>query len=157
MFYANLSSPLGNIRIQANEHEVIEIAFADAIEQQPNQLTDLAVSQLDEYLKGERLAFDFPIQQSGTPFQQSVWNALLHIPAGQPISYAAFAKQMGNPLAIRAIAAANGKNKLAIVVPCHRVIGSNGDLVGYAGALWRKKWLLEHEARMSGMGQGTLF
>ncbi len=80
----------------------------------------------------------------------------MNIPAGKPISYAALSKRMNNPLAIRAIAAANGKNKLMIVVPCHRVIGSNGELVGYAGELWRKKWLLEHEAKLTQSGQATL-
>lgn len=157
MFSANLYSPIGNIRILANDHEVFEIAFADAGAEQPNLLTDMAKKQLEEYFRGERSDFDFPMQQSGTPFQQSVWQALGHIPAGRPISYAAFSKQMGNPLAIRAIAAANGKNKLAIVVPCHRVIGSNGDLVGYAGELWRKKWLLAHETKLTGLGQTQLF
>lgn len=157
MFSANLQSPLGNIRILADENRVYEIAFAEAVGEKPNLLTERAKQQLDEYFGGIRMHFDFPTEQEGTPFKQSVWKALLTIPAGKPISYAAFAKQLSNPLAIRAIAAANGKNKLAIVVPCHRVIGSNGDLVGYAGELWRKKWLLEHEARTSGIGQASLF
>jgi methylated-DNA-[protein]-cysteine S-methyltransferase len=157
MFSANLQSPLGNIRIQADENVVLEIAFAEAVDEKPNPLTEMARQQLDEYFGGVRMHFDFPIEQVGTPFQQSVWKALLTIPPGKPISYAALAKQMESLLAIRAIAAANGKNKLAIVVPCHRVIGSNGDLVGYAGELWRKKWLLAHETQMTGLGQTELF
>lgn len=157
MFSANLQSPLGNIHILADENVVFEIAFAEAADEKSNPLTEMAKQQLDEYFGGVRMHFDFPMEQAGTPFQQNVWKSLLTIPPGKPISYAAFAKQLSNPLAIRAIAAANGKNKLAIVVPCHRVIGSNGDLVGYAGELWRKKWLLAHEAQMTGLGQTELF
>ncbi|WP_202409431.1 methylated-DNA--[protein]-cysteine S-methyltransferase [Hufsiella arboris] len=113
--------------------------------------------QFAEYFKGKRLTFDFPIGQSGSDFRQLVWQELLKIPAGRPISYTELSRRMNNPLAIRAIAAANGKNNLMIVIPCHRVIGANGDLVGYAGGLWRKKWLLEHEAKLTGIGQTSLF
>ncbi|HQS06268.1 MAG TPA: methylated-DNA--[protein]-cysteine S-methyltransferase, partial [Daejeonella sp.] len=98
----------------------------------------------------------FPMAQPGTDFQQKVWDELRRIDAGKPISYAALAKRMKNPLAIRAIASANGRNNLMIAVPCHRVIGSNGDLVGFSAGLWRKKWLLEHEAKMTSIGQSSL-
>ena len=121
--------------------------YADVPEENPGELTELAKGQLKEYFEGSRHRFDFPVRQEGTDFQQSVWKELLNISAGSPISYAALSRRMGNPRAIRAIAAANGQNKLMIVIPCHRVIGSNGDLVGYAAELWRKKWLLDHEAK----------
>jgi methylated-DNA-[protein]-cysteine S-methyltransferase len=97
------------------------------------------------------------MQQDGSPFQQGVWQELKQIKLGHPISYAELAKRLQNPLAIRAIAVTNGKNKILIAIPCHRVIGSKGDLVGYAGALWRKEWLLKHEANMTGIGQTSLF
>ena len=117
----------------------------------------MAVEQLDEYFAGKRKVFDFPFRQAGSDFQQEVWQCLLTIGYGKTISYLQQSKLMKNPLAIRAIASANGKNHLAIIVPCHRVIGSDGGLTGYAGGMWRKKWLLEHEARVMGSGQTSLF
>ena len=101
--------------------------------------------QLNAYFKGKRKSFDLPLDMPGTPFQQSVWKELLKIPYGQTRSYLQQAKSLGNPQAIRAVARANGMNRIAIVVPCHRVIGSNGQLTGYAGGLARKKWLLDLE------------
>ena len=157
MFSSKLDSPLGPLLIEANANHVFAITLGAKKEDHPNHWSGLAKQQLGEYFEGKRLDFDFPMQQEGTEFQQSVWTALLNIKAGYPISYADLSQKMNSPLAIRAIAAANGKNKLAIVVPCHRVIGSNGDLVGYAGELWRKRWLLEHEAKITGIGQTSLF
>lgn len=113
-------------------------------------LMQTCLSQLDEYFSGERKAFDLPLQQIGTTFQQKVWDLLLQVPYGQTISYNHLSKQYGDLKAIRAVASANGKNNLAIIVPCHRVIGSDNSLTGYAGGLWRKKWLLEHEAKFGG-------
>lgn len=101
--------------------------------------------QLLEYFAGSRTKFELSLDFQGSDFQVSVWEELLHIPFGQTLSYLALAKRMGNQKAIRAVAAANGKNTLNIVVPCHRVIGSNGSLTGYGGELWRKQWLLEFE------------
>jgi methylated-DNA-[protein]-cysteine S-methyltransferase len=103
--------------------------------------------QLDEYFSGKRKTFNLPLAQPGTPFQQKVWELLYMIPFGKTISYHQLAMQYGDLKAIRAVASANGKNNLAIIIPCHRVIGSNRSLTGYAGGLWRKKWLLEHEAK----------
>ncbi|TSJ39493.1 methylated-DNA--[protein]-cysteine S-methyltransferase [Mucilaginibacter corticis] len=114
------------------------------------------VKQMDEYFAGTRKVFDFPIKQAGTDFQQQVWQELLKIDYGTTISYNQQSQRMKSPLAIRAIASANGKNNLWVVVPCHRVIGSNGSLTGYAGGLWRKQWLLEHEAKIMGIGQTKL-
>lgn len=157
MFSASIQTPIGTITIKADDDHVYSVSSKeDEAEENPSPLTGLASQQLLEYFEGKRHIFDFPVAQKGTPFQQKVWTELLAIPPGYPISYAALSRRMGNPLAIRAIASANGKNNLMIVVPCHRVIGSSGELVGYAGGLWRKKWLLEHEARMMGIGQATL-
>ena len=114
------------------------------------------IEQLIQYFNGERRVFDFPIHQTGTPFQQETWSLLMTIPYGRTISYQQLAIKTGDPKATRAVANANGKNNIAIVVPCHRVIGSNRELIGYAGGLWRKKWLLEHEAKVA-YGVQTLF
>jgi len=153
-----LQSPLGPISIIADEHFVQKITFKENLitEPQENEITQLAVSQLTAYFEGNLKTFTLPIKQTGTAFQQEVWSALLTIDYGVTRSYLQMAKQMNNVLAIRAMAAANGKNNLAIVVPCHRVIGSDGTLVGYAGSLWRKKWLLDHEREVSQQGQMTL-
>jgi methylated-DNA-[protein]-cysteine S-methyltransferase len=105
---------------------------------------------LDDYFAGRLAALDeIACQADGTPFQQSVWTALRGIPAGQTISYGALAEQLGNPRAVRAVGLANGSNPIPIVLPCHRVIGSNGSLTGYGGGLERKRWLLTHEGRYS--------
>jgi methylated-DNA-[protein]-cysteine S-methyltransferase len=111
---------------------------------------------LIQYFNGQRRTFDLPLHQPGTAFQQDVWNILTQIPFGKTISYLELARQTGDSKATRAVANANGKNNIAIIVPCHRVIGSNKELIGYAGGLWRKKWLLEHEAKVA-YGVQTLF
>lgn len=157
MYISTLDSPIGKIQISANDREVYAIFFTEQIqEDNPNDITALAKLQFEEYFEGKRIAFDFQMAQSGTEFQQSVWNELKKIEAGFPISYAALSKRLKNPLAIRAIASANGRNNLIIAIPCHRVIGSNGDLVGFSAGLWRKKWLLEHEAVIRSIGQTCL-
>jgi methylated-DNA-[protein]-cysteine S-methyltransferase len=152
-------TPVGITRITQDDDFISAISIRDEeYEITPAQtpLLQLAINQLEEYFAGKRKAFDFPIKQPGTAFQQEVWENLLQIGYGATMSYAQLSNQMKNPLAIRAIAAANGKNNLWIVVPCHRVIGSDGSLTGYAGGLWRKQWLLEHEARIMGVGQTRL-
>ncbi|MBN1937224.1 MAG: methylated-DNA--[protein]-cysteine S-methyltransferase [Anaerolineae bacterium] len=106
---------------------------------------EMALVQLDEYFSGVRRVFDLPLGLHGTEFQQRVWRQLLEIPYGQTASYAEVARALGNPQAVRAVGLANGKNPISIIVPCHRVIGSDGNLVGYGGGLWRKEWLLKHE------------
>ncbi|MFD2163938.1 methylated-DNA--[protein]-cysteine S-methyltransferase [Paradesertivirga mongoliensis] len=157
MFCSTLNTPIGLLIIKATTEALEFIGYdLDDVEENPGELTEYVKGQLQEYFDGKRSIFDLPLQQAGTDFQRNVWNELLKIEPGKPISYAALSKRMNNPLAIRAIASANGKNKLMIVIPCHRVIGSGGELVGYAGGLWRKKWLLEHEARMMNTGQATL-
>ncbi|MCD8740043.1 methylated-DNA--[protein]-cysteine S-methyltransferase [Mucilaginibacter roseus] len=152
-------TPLGVARITDDDGFISAISIRDEdikTNEPETELLKTAAQQFDEYFAGKRKDFDFPIRQAGTEFQQKVWRQLLQIPYGSTTSYAALSNQMKSPLAIRAIASANGKNNLWIVVPCHRVIGSDGSLTGYAGGLWRKQWLLEHEARIAGTGQTKL-
>jgi methylated-DNA-[protein]-cysteine S-methyltransferase len=146
-----LKTPLGIAKITGDTEGVAEIKIEDQnIEFQedkdlPNCVTQ-AKSQLQEYFGNDRKNFDFKMNPQGTQFQQKVWEALLEIPFGKTSSYMELSKKLGDPKAIRAVASANGKNPLWIVVPCHRVIGSDGSLTGYAGGLHRKKYLLELES-----------
>ena len=128
----------------------------DGIIDDQNILIKNCKQQLTAYFNGTKREFDLPIQQNGTAFQQKIWTALQQIPYGKTISYLELSKRTGDIKAIRAVGTTNGKNQLSIVVPCHRVIGSNGDLTGYSGGLWRKKWLLEHEEKFA-HGVQTLF
>ncbi len=116
-------------------------------------LLERVADQLAEYFAGNRKEFDVPLAPKGTPFQQLVWNALLDIPYGEVRSYGEQAKAIGRPAASRAVGAANGRNPISIIVPCHRVIGANGTLTGYGGGLPLKQWLLEHERRYCPVGQ----
>lgn len=143
----HIKTPLGIATIVGDEAGVSLISVADegiASIAIPDSLQE-AVSQLNDYFEGKRTRFDCKLNPQGTDFQKRVWNALLDIPFGKTRTYLEQAKTLGDVKAIRAVASANGKNPLWIVVPCHRVIGSDGSLTGYAGGLWRKKWLLEHE------------
>lgn len=152
-------TPVGVARITDDDGFISEVSILDdepEITPPATPLLQTAITQLEEYFAGERKVFDFPIKQPGTAFQQQVWECLMQVNYGQTISYAQQSNKMKNPLAIRAIASANGKNNLWVVVPCHRIIGSDGSLTGYAGGLWRKQWLLEHEARVMGVGQTKL-
>jgi methylated-DNA-[protein]-cysteine S-methyltransferase len=155
-YCSTLETPIGPLKIFANDLSILEITFAEreSVGKSENELTNLAAQQLEKYFAGTLKTFSLPIQQSGTEFQREVWQALLSIHYADTLSYAKFSEL--KPLAIRAIAAANGKNKLAVVIPCHRVIGSDGKLVGYAGGLWRKKWLLQHEREVAQRGQTEL-
>ena len=146
-----VSSPLGRLECVALGEAVVEIRFAGgeavsgvAASSCPGVLGLLEV-QLAEYFEGGRLTFDVPLAPVGTVFQQLAWNALRTIPYGDTISYAEQARRTGRPRAVRAVGGANARNPLPIVVPCHRVVGTSGRLVGFAGGLDRKAWLLEHE------------
>lgn len=145
---AYIKTPVGTCLIEGNESGVSKIWVLDDEVQLsktiPRELSQ-AVVELGEYFSGKRTEFTFKMNPSGTDFQKKVWNALLEIPFGKTISYNELAIKLGDIKAIRAVASANGKNPLWVAVPCHRVIGSDGSLTGYAGGLWRKKWLLEHE------------
>ena len=143
-----INTPLGFTEIQGDENGISKIhVMNEDVEistKIPKELKE-AVLQLQDYFDGKRTTFTFPLNPSGTDFQKKVWNELLHIPFGKTCSYLELSKKLGDVKAIRAVASANGKNPLWIVIPCHRVIGTDGSLTGYAGGLWRKKWLLEHE------------
>ena len=143
-----IESPLGITKIVGDENGISEISVLSesaVTTEIPAQLQE-CVSQLREYFDGQRNHFDFKLNPQGTDFQQRVWQELLNIPFGKTMSYLDLSKKLGDVKAIRAVASANGRNPLWIVVPCHRVIGTDGSLTGYAGGLWRKKWLLEHES-----------
>ncbi len=144
---AFIKTPLGIAKIVGNEEGISEISVSNEgiISSIIPIVLQEAVSQLNDYFDGKRGNFTFKLNPSGTEFQQKVWNGLLEIPFGKTMSYLELSKKLGDVKAIRAVASANGKNPLWIVVPCHRVIGTDGSLTGYAGGLWRKKWLLEHE------------
>lgn len=144
-----INSPLGITKIVGDEDGIAVISVSDVgtneVSKKIPKVLKEAVLQLQEYFDKKRTEFDFKLNPKGTEFQQKVWKALLEIPYGKTISYMDQTKKLGDVKAIRAVASANGKNPLWIVVPCHRVIGTNGSLTGYAGGLLRKKWLLEHE------------
>lgn len=160
-FSAYYHSPLGPLRISGTETFISEVSFRPADEpiSTPAWLPPLVINcmeQLIQYFAGQRRVFELPLAQEGTAFQQQVWNLLMGIPFGKTISYIQLAIQAGDPKSTRAVASANGRNNIAIIVPCHRVIGANGELTGYAGGLPRKRWLLEHERKVA-FGVQTLF
>jgi methylated-DNA-[protein]-cysteine S-methyltransferase len=144
-----INSPLGFTKIVGDEDGICAVTVLNSEEKItdiiPIELEDCVI-QLQEYFEGSRTAFDLKLNPQGTDFQKQVWKHLEQIPYGKTISYLELSKQIGDVKAIRAVANANGKNPLWIIVPCHRVIGSDGSLTGYAGGLHRKKWLLEHES-----------
>lgn len=141
-------TPIGTAKIEGNIDGITSITVIDeAIETSktsPACLQD-CVQQLKEYFSGNRKSFDLKLNLQGTEFQKKVWEALQNVPYGKTRTYLEQSKVIGNVKAIRAVASANGKNPIWIVIPCHRIIGTDGSLIGYAGSLWRKKWLLEHE------------
>jgi len=148
MEVAYIKTPVGTAKIEGDAGGVASISILDEPVEATVGISEnlaQAVSELREYFDGKRCDFTFRMNPKGTDFQKSVWKELLEIPFGTTASYLELSKKLGDIKAIRAVASANGKNPLWIVVPCHRVIGSNGSLTGYAGGLWRKKWLLEHE------------
>ena len=144
----HIKTPLGTAEIIGDVNGVSAITILDIEKELSTEIPEsmkLCVSELHEYFNSKRGDFTFKLQLQGTEFQQKVWQELQNIPFGKTISYLHLAKKLGDVKVIRAAASANGKNRLWIVIPCHRVIGSDGSLTGYAGGLWRKKWLLEHE------------
>lgn len=145
---AFIKTPVGIAKIEGDKDGISVISILDdeveVSAKIPENLSK-AAKELSEYFDGKRRDFTFAMNPQGTEFQKSVWKELLNIPFGKTASYMDLTKKLGDVKAIRAVASANGKNPLWVVVPCHRVIGSDGSLTGYAGGLWRKKWLLEHE------------
>ncbi len=168
-YYDSMDSPVGKLVIESDGDAIVSIH----IKLNDENLQDLTSNsaglhlpaclasckmQLAEYFEGSREQFDLPLSPKGTPFQKRVWTELQSIPFGQTISYLELARRLGDPKVIRASGTANGKNPIAIIIPCHRVIGSNGDLVGYAGGLTNKRWLLSHESKYAGgISQLSLF
>lgn len=147
-YYSYYDSPVGKIEIICTEDAVISLMFVDTERYicKTNNFTKNVIMQLDQYFKGTRQAFQLKIDLQGTNFQNKVWNELLKIPYGTTISYKDLAEKIGNINSSRAVGNANGKNIVWILIPCHRVVGSNGNLTGYAGGIDKKQWLLEHEA-----------
>lgn len=141
-----LSSPIGLVEITATQQGIKSVYFVEvAGPVQVNPLIDQAKRQLADYFAGRLMEFDLPLSPDGTEFQNQVWEQLTHIPYGETCSYSHIATQLDNPKAVRAVGAANGRNPISIIVPCHRVVGANGTLTGYAGGLERKSWLLNLE------------
>jgi methylated-DNA-[protein]-cysteine S-methyltransferase len=161
--YLIMPSPVGELLLTATEEGLTRVWFeenrhggprsaewrsAEEVGGAAERILRAAREQLDAYFAGERKSFDLPLAAAGTPFQERVWKALCTIPFGHTSSYGEIAIRMGEPRAVRAVGAANGRNPIPIVVPCHRVIGANGDLTGFGGGIERKRWLLEHEGAL---------
>ena len=172
MYKAYYQSPIGLLEIKATKKGITVVGFVES--KSPTDENEISfefsdindaekmlenpmpvylkncLMQLKAYFEGNRKTFDFALAPEGTAFQTKVWAALLDVPFGKTASYKDIAKSLGDLKAVRAVGFANGKNPIAIVIPCHRIIGSNGTLTGYAGGLWRKKWLLQHEEKYAG-------
>lgn len=154
-----MQTPIGELELTSTSTGLLSVLFVqtekNTLDKQPvafSKINEEVKKQLNAFFKKELTVFDLPLHPAGTDFQKKVWNELTRIPFGQTISYLTLAKRLGDVNSIRAAASANGKNPITIIIPCHRVIGSNGTLVGYSGDMWRKQWLLEHES-----GQESLF
>ncbi|WP_411029513.1 methylated-DNA--[protein]-cysteine S-methyltransferase [Spongiimicrobium sp. 3-5] len=148
MEIAFIHTPLGTAKLEGDQQGLSAITVLDGKELHNDVLPEVledAAYQLTEYFEGKRKTFSLELNPQGTDFQKKVWEALQEIPYGKTMSYMELSKKLGDVKAIRAVAAANGRNPLWVVIPCHRVIGSDGSLTGYAGGLHRKKWLLDHE------------
>ena len=152
MYYQQVSCPFGTVHLYATEQHLKALLFKpwakvekSVLTQQSNAVLELTKSQLNEYFEGTRQTFSIPLASQGTDFQKQVWQTLITIPFGTTWNYGQLATAIGNKNASRAVGAANGKNPISIIVPCHRVIGANGTLTGYAGGLKAKEWLLKHE------------
>ncbi len=175
LYLKSINTPMGIMRIGANDKGIclfdfqyrksiysimkrIETYAGEQFVEGEHPYFALLEQQIGEYFLGIRKEFDLTLNLLGTPFQKSVWEGLMKIPYGETRSYKQQSIFLGNEKAIRAVAGANGENGIAIIIPCHRVIGENGSLTGYGGGLPKKKWLLEHERKHSGKtGQGELF
>lgn len=147
-----MPSPIGDITIQSTSKGVSYVGFYPVVAMQTEVVDEhtltpilICISELNEYFNGDRTRFTVPLDTQGTHFQRQVWRALMDVEFGQSKSYQDIALAINNPKAVRAVGAANGKNPISIIVPCHRIIGANGKLTGYAGGLERKEWLLKHE------------
>jgi len=164
VYYDHIDSPIGSLLLVSDGAGLVEVGLPHGGAAPPppsdgersTSRLHVVARQFDEYFAGKRLQFDLPLHPSGTPFQLEVWGALLAIPYGETVSYADIARRIRRPRAVRAVGAANGANPLSIIVPCHRVIGSHGDLTGYGGGLPAKRWLLAHERKYAPVPALTL-
>lgn len=156
IFTAHLESPIGWVEIQAVRQGILSLNFVEKIESgrrpgvgasDPPEVLKAGLAQIGEYFRGARSSFSVPLALEGTDFQMNVWKALLRVPYGETTTYLDLAAAVGNRKATRAVGGANHRNPISIIVPCHRVVGSDGRLTGYGGGLWRKEWLLAHERK----------
>ena len=167
LYQTSMNSPVGRLTIVAGDDGIRAVLWPNdnpkrvrlggAIEQPDHPVIEATVTELTEYFAGDRRVFDIPLDPTGTEFQQSAWRVLTSIPFGMTISYGEQADRMGDKRKARAVGAANGRNPISIIVPCHRVVGSGGALTGFAGGLDSKAWLLEHERSVLGVGSEKLF
>ena len=157
-YHLSYSSPLGFLILKSEGLFVTEISFSenDIQEQNTCEALEKCKEQLENYFSGRTFAFDLPLHPEGTEFQRKVWSELQKIPYGETITYQQLAVRLGDPKLVRAVGTANGRNPIAVIIPCHRVIGAGNKLTGYAGGIWRKQWLLEHEIRHN-QSKRTLF
>ncbi len=158
LYFDYLDSHLGELELTSTADHLLSVLFLkteknvlDKQPVQPSAINEETKKQLNAYFKKELTQFSLPLNPAGTDFQKSVWNELIKIPFGTTISYLTLAKKLGDVNSIRAAASANGKNPITIIIPCHRVIGADGKLVGYSGDMWRKQWLLNHESRQESL------
>jgi methylated-DNA-[protein]-cysteine S-methyltransferase len=156
MYKSHYQSPIGLIEITASDSGLLSVSFRDEGEEintdtPANDITRQTAEYLAEYFAGNCQIFDVPLAPLGTAFQQQVWKELVKVPFGKTDTYSSIAHKLNNPLSVRAVGAANGKNPIAIIVPCHRIIGASGHLTGYAGGLWRKEFLLNLEGATKGI------
>ncbi len=154
-------SPIGLLEITSTEEAITSVLFVEGKTKPESALNPVCLrdcrAQLEDYFRGSLKAFDLPLRFEGTQFQMQVWTELIKIPYGKVTSYFSLARRVGNPGSVRAVGNTNSKNKLCVVLPCHRVIGNDGKLVGYVGGLLRKQWLLAHEQSNCGFKQLKLF
>lgn len=152
-FKTYFNSPIGQILITRTDTSIKSVIFLDEPEEvdvATNPIVEKCKIQLDEYFNSDREIFELKLEPVGSEFQMKVWNELLKIPFGKTITYLEQSKRIENAKSIRAVAKANSQNTIGIIIPCHRVIGKDGSLVGYGGGIWRKKWLIEHESKFTG-------
>lgn len=167
LYFSTMDTPVGVLTIVASDAGVRAVLWpdddpqrvrlGDAVEQPHHSVVEETVRELGEYFAGDRQDFGLPLDPTGTDFQQAAWHALRLIPYGETVSYGEQAERMGDRRKARAVGAANGRNPISIIVPCHRVVGANGDLTGFAGGIESKSWLLEHERGVLGVGPAKLF
>lgn len=150
LFVEFIKSPLGILKIEATDTHLVSLTFSEGIADngRGNQITQQAIVQLKDYFEGRRKKFDIPLHAAGTPFEQKVWYELQSIPFGTTSTYGTIAKKLDDVNSVRAVGRANGQNPIAILIPCHRVVGADNSLTGYSGGLERKEWLLRHEGAL---------